>query len=83
MNKHRTYNQNQNTEKKIKNTYVGGIVDELTEKDLLVAVEGVDYETEKLVDLSLEGERLCFRHGRRRRLRLRIGERKRERDLGF
>ena len=81
MNKHRTYNQNQNTEKKFKKTYVGGIADELTEKDLLVAVEGVDYEAEKLVDLSLEGERLCFRHGRRRRLRLRIGESERAREI--
>ena len=51
-----------NGERKWK-THVGGVTDELTKKDLLVAVEGVDDETEKLVDLSLESEGLAVGHG--------------------
>ena len=43
-------------------TYIWGVTDELTKKDLLVAVEGVDYQTEELIDLSLEGKRLGLRH---------------------
>jgi hypothetical protein len=35
---------------------IGRVGDELAEEDLLVRVEGVDDEREKLVDLSLEGE---------------------------
>ena len=45
-------------------THIGGIADELTEEDLLVAVEGVDDQAEKLVDLGLEGKGLGVRHGR-------------------
>ncbi|KAM0995671.1 hypothetical protein ACFX13_005824 [Malus domestica] len=33
-------------------THIRGIADELTEKDLIVAVEGVDGQTQKLVDLA-------------------------------
>jgi len=43
-------------------SYIRGIANEFTKENLLVAVESVDYETEKLVDLSLEGERLRLRH---------------------
>ena len=43
-----------------KATYIGGVTDEFTQEDLLVTVEGVDDEAEKLVDLSLEGKGLCF-----------------------
>lgn len=43
-------------------TYIRGIADELTEKNLLVAVEGVDDQTQELVDLSLESERFNLRH---------------------
>lgn len=39
-------------------THIGRVADELTEKDLLVRVESVDDETQQLVDLGLEGERL-------------------------
>lgn len=42
--------------------YIGGIADQLTKKDLLVAVKGIDDQTEQLVDLSLESKRLCLRH---------------------
>jgi homospermidine synthase len=35
---------------------IGRVGDELAQEDLLVRVEGVDDEREKLVDLSLEGE---------------------------
>jgi len=43
-------------------SYIRGIADEFTKENLLVAVESVDDKTEKLVDLSLEGERLRLRH---------------------
>ena len=33
------------------NTYIRGITDELTEKDLLAVVKGVDDQTQKLVAL--------------------------------
>ena len=39
---------------------VGGVRDELAEEDLLVRVERVDDQRHKLVDLSLEGERLSL-----------------------
>jgi hypothetical protein len=45
-------------------SYIGGVGDELAEEDLLVGVEGVDDEREELVDLGLEGEGLGLRrHG--------------------
>ena len=52
-------------------THIGGVGDELPEEDLLVGVEGVDDEGEKLVDLGLEREGLRLRaaghvHVRRR-----------------
>lgn len=47
---------------KIKGTYIGWIANEFTKKDLFVAVESVDDKTQQLVDLGLEGKRLCFRH---------------------
>lgn len=43
-------------------TYIRRVTDELTEEDLLVAVESVDDQAEKLVDFSLEGEGLCVSH---------------------
>lgn len=45
-----------------KSTYVRSIADELTEKDLLVAVKRIDDQTKELVNLSLECERLGIRH---------------------
>ena len=47
-----------------KETHIGGIADEFTEKDLLVAVEGVDDQTQQLIDLRLERKRLGVRHSR-------------------
>lgn len=44
-------------------TYIGGVADELTEKNFLVAVESVDDQTQQLIDLCLERKRLCLRHG--------------------
>jgi hypothetical protein len=41
-------------------TYIGTVADKLTEKDLLVGVESVDDQTEKLIDLCLEGKGLCL-----------------------
>jgi hypothetical protein len=45
-------------------TYIRGIADELTKEDLLVAVESVDDEAQKLVNLRLErkGLRLGLSH---------------------
>lgn len=43
-------------------TYIRGVTDELTKEDLLVAVECVDDETEKLVNLSLESKGLGVSH---------------------
>ena len=45
-----------------RDTYIGGVADELTKEDLLVAVEGVDDEREQLVDLGLEGKSLGVGH---------------------
>mmetsp|Transcript_28972 Transcript_28972/g.61126 ORF Transcript_28972/g.61126 Transcript_28972/m.61126 type:complete len:729 (-) Transcript_28972:69-2255(-) len=44
---------------------IGGVRNQLSEEDLLVAVERVDDQTQKLVDLSLEGKGLSVlsRHG--------------------
>jgi hypothetical protein len=39
-------------------TYIRCIRDKLPKKDLLVAVESIDDETEQLINLSLEGESL-------------------------
>ena len=41
--------------------YIGSVADKLTKKDLLVGVEGVDDQAEKLVYLGLECERLGLR----------------------
>jgi len=49
-------------QKKKKKTYIGGIANEFTKENLLVAVEGVDDKTEELVDLRLKGKRLRLRH---------------------
>ena len=43
-------------------TYIRGIADEFTKKDLLVAVEGIDDEAQKLVDLCLERKGLSLSH---------------------
>lgn len=43
-------------------TYIRGIADELTKENLLVAIEGVDDEAQKLVDLRLESEGLGLYH---------------------
>lgn len=71
-------------------TYIRSIAYELTKKDLLVAVECVDDQAEKLIDLSLKGERLCLRHCtrmelERRKEQLRPREEKTEEmpSLGF
>ena len=40
-------------------TYIRSIANELTKEDFLVAIEGVDDETQKLVDLCLKREGLC------------------------
>ena len=45
-----------------KEAYIRSIADEFTQENLLVAVEGVDDEAEKLVDLSLESEGFSVRH---------------------
>ena len=42
---------------------VGGVGDEFSQEDLLVGVDCVDDEGEKLRDLSLELESLAGRHG--------------------
>jgi len=43
---------------------IGGIGDQLTQKDLLVGVKCIDNQRQQLVDLSLKGEGLYFpRHG--------------------
>ena len=43
---------------------IGGIGDQLTQKDLLVGVECIDNQRQQLVDLSLKGKGLYFpRHG--------------------
>lgn len=42
--------------------YIGRIADEFTKKDLLVTVERVDDQAEKLIDLSLKGKRFSLRH---------------------
>ena len=52
------------------NTYIWWIADELAKENLLVAVEGVDDQTQKLVDLGLEGEGLRIRHWIERLLNL-------------
>lgn len=41
-------------------TYIRRVADKLTEKDLLVGVESVDDQTQKLIDLRLEGKGLCL-----------------------
>lgn len=43
-------------------TYIRGIADEFAEKDLLIAVESIDNQTQKLVYLCLERKGLCLRH---------------------
>lgn len=43
-------------------TYIRRVTDEFTKKDLLVAVKGVDNETEELINLGLEGKRFSIRH---------------------
>lgn len=45
-----------------RDTHIRRVTDEFTEKDLFVAVEGVDDKTQQLVDLSLESKRLLLRH---------------------
>jgi hypothetical protein len=40
---------------------IGTVTDQLPAKDFLVAVEGMDDQTQQLVDLRLEGERLHLR----------------------
>ncbi|CAL9030184.1 unnamed protein product [Prunus brigantina] len=42
---------------------IRGIADELTKEDLLVAVKGVDDQTQKLVDFCLESKGLSVCHG--------------------
>lgn len=59
-------------------THIGGIADDLTKENLLVAIESVDDETEQLVDLRLECKRLRLRHFRTQRKLTRL-----RRDLGF
>lgn len=39
-------------------THIRRVADQLPKKDLLVGVKSVDDETQKLVDLGLEGKRL-------------------------
>ena len=41
-------------------TYIWGIADELSQKNLLVAVECVDNKTQQLIDLSLESKGFNF-----------------------
>ena len=55
--------------------HIRGIADEFAEEDLLVPVEGVDDEAQKLVDLRLEREDLWFHH---RNVSHRFRERERE-----
>ena len=43
-------------------TYIRGIADEFTKEDLFVAVEGVDDQAEKLVDVSLECKSFSISH---------------------
>lgn len=57
-----TFSQKKQRQGSRRSTYVRSIADELTEEDLLVAIESVDDQAEELVDLSLEGERLRIRH---------------------
>ena len=66
-----------------RDTYIRGIADDFTKEDLFVAVEGVDDQAEKLVDLRLESEGLCIshlhvRHYCTKRKRARESERKQE-----
>jgi hypothetical protein len=46
---------------------IGGVGDDLSEENLLVGVDGVDDEREKLRDLSLELESLSHRVGYQRK----------------
>jgi hypothetical protein len=43
-------------------TYIRRVTDQLTKKNLFVAVEGVYDKTQQLVDLCLERKRLDVRH---------------------
>ena len=43
-------------------TYIRGVADELAKENLFVAIESIDDETEKLVDLSLESKGLGLSH---------------------
>ena len=68
-------------------TYIRGIANEFTKEDLFVAVEGVDDQAEKLVDVSLECKSLCISHlhirhycTKRKRARENEGKRESERQ---
>ena len=85
LNSHLREKETERERERERETYIRGIADEFTKEDLFVAVEGVDDQAEKLVDLSLESEGLCISHLHvshycTKRKRARENERKKARE---
>ncbi|KAK7412243.1 hypothetical protein VNO78_03694 [Psophocarpus tetragonolobus] len=72
------------TYKMTQQTFCFGVANEFTKEDLLVEVEVVDYEAEKLVHLSLKSEGLSLCHYQSTQMRVKATkmEKKRNKKVG-